>query len=228
MSRNKLHQSGFTIIELTLAMTFLAFVLVFSATIVVQISNTYFKGLSIKQINQAGRAITDDLSRSLQGASTSDINLTQVNNGLLCIGETAYIWNPVYLGTAYNSSNINRYKTASKPISLARVAKSDVGNCLGLLPVNIPSSADNLAILSGNSRVITASAERSQADPKLVKVRFIIGTFDNSELTYFNTGNLSQINNSVYYDGTKFTCREDRFGNFCALAEFQTTVYVTR
>jgi len=228
MRSNSINKSsGFTIIELTLAMTFLAFVLVFSTTIIVQLTQTYTKGLTIKQINQAGRSVTDDLSRSLQVSSVGTVNLDRVANGYICVGKSAYIWNPLYQN---NSSNFlpDTYNLGGEPITLARVESDLIGNCTGTVPANITPDVSNTSLLSGNARVINATATRSTADPRLVNVRFILGTYDRSETAAINSGDTDEIFNTVYYDGSDYTCRTDRLGNFCAFAEFATTVYVSR
>lgn len=225
--------SGFTIIELTLAMTFLAFVMVFSATVVIQMTQTYMKGLSIKQINQAGRTITDDLARSLEASASTEINTTRIENGILCVGTHAYIWNPVYDQNGNFNANLNQYTLNGEPITLARVASSAVGDCAGSFDNAIPATLDNVSLLSGRSRVLTASATSSSLDRKLVNVKFVLGTYDSSENAALSAKNYNNVTGSAYFDESlgangQFTCRTDRLGNFCAFADFATTVYVTR
>lgn len=234
MNRNhRSRQTGFTILELMLAMTFLAFVLVFSATVIVQMTQTYMKGLSIKQINQAGRTITDDLARSLESSASTEINTTRIDSGILCVGTHAYIWNPVYDQSGNFNTNLNRYTLNGEPITLARVASSAVGDCAGSFSNAIPATLDNVSLLSGRSRVLTASATPSTIDRKLVNVKFVLGTYDSSENAALSAKDFDNVTGSAYFDENlgvsgQFTCRPDRLGNFCAFADFATTVYVTR
>ena len=60
----KEHKKGFTIIEITLAMTFLAILMVSIATLIMRVTNIYQKGLAMRAINATGTEIievkTDD------------------------------------------------------------------------------------------------------------------------------------------------------------------------
>lgn len=231
MQNNKLNikQSGFTVLELTLAMTFLAFILMFSATVVVQLSNNYVKGLTVKEINQAGRSLTDDLARTLQSSVSSQINAQLVDGGLLCVGQVAYIWNPVYVGGSFNSSGISApHRLSGQPISLARTTSQSIGNCTDPGQKSIPNSVSSTMLLSDSARILSAEVNRSLTDPKLVNIKFVIGTFASAEATHLATGNFTNVYNSAYLSDGDFTCRESRYGNFCAYSEFNTTVYVTR
>ena len=85
MSRHS-RESGFTVIELTLAMAFLAFIMLFTTLTIIQMMRTYDKGLTIKQINQSGRTLVEDLSRSVSAGVASDINTSYIDQGRLCVG----------------------------------------------------------------------------------------------------------------------------------------------
>lgn len=94
---------GFTLIELMLAMAFVAFLLVAIAMTVIQIGNIYNRGLALKNINQAGRSIVDELKRGIGQSSKFSIVSTDSDNqfinigpnkgGRLCLGSVSYIWN---------------------------------------------------------------------------------------------------------------------------------------
>lgn len=49
---------GFTIIELMLSMTFLAMLMLVIALTTIQISNIYNKGVTLREVNQAGRSVS--------------------------------------------------------------------------------------------------------------------------------------------------------------------------
>ena len=65
----KEHKKGFTIIEITLAMTFLAILMVSIATLIMRITNIYQKGLAMRAINAAGTEIIEDITRTVGAAS---------------------------------------------------------------------------------------------------------------------------------------------------------------
>lgn len=100
-SRFKNLSKGFTLIELMLAMTFVAALLIAIALTVIQISNIYNKGLTMKEVNQVGRSISDDLVRSISQSQSfavpSDSYVTKDWGGRLCTGKFSYmeLWNKI-------------------------------------------------------------------------------------------------------------------------------------
>lgn len=65
----KEHKKGFTIIEITLAMTFLAILMVSIATLIMRVTNIYQKGLAMRAINATGTEIVEDITRTVGAAS---------------------------------------------------------------------------------------------------------------------------------------------------------------
>ncbi len=61
-------RSGFTLVELSLAMAFLAILLITIAVLVVRITTIYQTGLTIRAISSTGRQLIDDLTRSIAGS----------------------------------------------------------------------------------------------------------------------------------------------------------------
>lgn len=99
--------SGFTLIELMLSMTFVAVLLMAIAMTIIQIANIYNRGMTVKEVNQASRAIADDMRR---GVGASEVFLVNANGtdsadsfavrsgstvvgGRLCTGTFSYLWN---------------------------------------------------------------------------------------------------------------------------------------
>jgi prepilin-type N-terminal cleavage/methylation domain-containing protein len=67
---NHAKKQGFTLIELMLAMAFIAMLLLAIALIILQISTIYNRGLTIKEAVQASSAISSDLSQDIAAAPT--------------------------------------------------------------------------------------------------------------------------------------------------------------
>jgi type II secretory pathway pseudopilin PulG len=89
-------QAGFTLIELTLAMSFISALLLAIAMTVIQISHIYNKGMALKEVNQSARDVTDMVRRSLVDAPSFDPTQDYRTNsagGRLCLGNYSYIWN---------------------------------------------------------------------------------------------------------------------------------------
>jgi type II secretory pathway pseudopilin PulG len=84
-------QSGFTIIELLFAMSFLSVLLIIALVSSLSIMRTYSKGLALKQVNQSGRAIGTEIQRSLKAAQPP-LNNATVESGRLCLGAYSYVW----------------------------------------------------------------------------------------------------------------------------------------
>lgn len=111
-------QAGFTLIELMLAMTFIAFLLIAIAMTVIQASNVYNKGATVKDINQSSRTIANDIARSAAEARTIDLAgdyFTNSAGGRLCIGKTTYIWNTTAaLEAEATDPNLTTYERGGK------------------------------------------------------------------------------------------------------------------
>lgn len=105
-------RSGFTLIELTLAMTFISILLLTIALTVMRVATIYNRGMTLKEVNQTARNISDDLRRTV--VATGEYNLAigtvdgEVDNnnyfeirnsgnvtlgGRLCLGTYSYVWN---------------------------------------------------------------------------------------------------------------------------------------
>ncbi len=72
-------KKAFTIVEISLAMTFLAVLLVAIATLIMRITGIYQKGLTLRSINSAGTEIIEDMTRTVGAASY----LLDVNNSVV-------------------------------------------------------------------------------------------------------------------------------------------------
>lgn len=92
----KSSQAGFTLVELTLSMAFIALLLLGIAMLTMQISTIYNKGLTIRAVNEAGQLISRDIQNTLNGAIASDdgvIIKRDGGGGRLCANNTVYAWN---------------------------------------------------------------------------------------------------------------------------------------
>ena len=67
------HKPGFTIVELTLAMSFVGVLLVTIAIIVLNIIAIYQKGLSIRAVNSVGRELVNEFARAIEAAPIKNI-----------------------------------------------------------------------------------------------------------------------------------------------------------
>lgn len=88
MRTTKSSEQGFTLVELMLAMAFLAFLLLFTVNVTMQLTLLYSKGVSTRQINQTGRQVVDAVGRSLRYTTPRTPGTQR-----LCLNGTTYAWN---------------------------------------------------------------------------------------------------------------------------------------
>src|SRR5690606_10502071 len=93
----KVRSKGFTLIELMLSMAFVGALLVAIAMTSIHIMNTYTKGVTIREVNQVGRAITQDIQRTIASEAPFSVDTMYLNSadrgGRLCTGSYSYVWN---------------------------------------------------------------------------------------------------------------------------------------
>src|SRR5690349_16391653 len=104
--------AGFTLVELTLAIAFIGFLVLFTVIATLQVLRTYNKGLAVKEINQTARTIVEELSRSVRSATPTSIN-TAPNDATpsqnrMCIGGVSYVWNTA-------GGNLNKFTSTGNP-----------------------------------------------------------------------------------------------------------------
>ncbi len=89
MTSSRLKQAGFTMVELMLAMAFIAFLLLFVVSAILQITKLYSKGLAIRQINQTGGQVVESLTKAVR--YSKPVYVAASNR--LCVDGTSYVWN---------------------------------------------------------------------------------------------------------------------------------------
>ena len=256
---DKRRQAGFTIIELMLAMIFVSFILIFMALTIVQMLRIYDKAISMKQVNQAGRTITEDINEAMRSQAPDRVDVTKIDQGFICIGATVYHWNPLFeqggsgatLFDADPSNSDAPIIAATGATMVRKVFRSENTACTaGNVTSNSPTMFEpdsEAPLLSSRSRVIWATATTyptaasGSAQPKLVELTFILGTYDRNEVdTGVERGWLEDGNAGSYENFTvtphrekngsdaKITCLPGSSGNYCSFAEFKTVVYISR
>ena len=147
MQRHK--KGGFTLIELMLAMSFVALLLLAIAMILIHSGNLYSRGLTLRAINQASRDLSDVLRRDFLQANAGKVSRQtadeqqsvivvraggEVRSGRFCLGDYSYVWNtpkvvagevPVGPGVVVESGGPN----AGKAINFVRAIDPDGALC---------------------------------------------------------------------------------------------------
>lgn len=131
-------RSGFTLVELLLSMSFVSVLLLSIAMLVIQIGNIYNKGVTIKAVNQAGRALSSELQGSIAQSPQFDVSDTggryvtfkdadgNLTGGRLCLGSSSYIWND---GKATKGGDIgpNKYLSPNESSAIRFIKFADPG-----------------------------------------------------------------------------------------------------
>jgi prepilin-type N-terminal cleavage/methylation domain-containing protein len=187
------NSKGFTLIELMLAMSFVSILLISVAMLTIQISNLYTRGLTMKEINQAGTEITDDIKRSLASQYPGSIKLEAFNGvTILCTGKYTYIANDP--GDIETSSDDRILFSADNPVRLAKVRDNGGAFCsnpptqflseLGIDAVELLGKGDRNLVVR-NLSLTPASREEGMntTERALYTVSLTLSTGATSELT---------------------------------------------
>src|SRR6476620_8874477 len=158
--------SGFTIIELTLAMSFVALLLVAVATLSIQLTNQYSRGLTMKEIAQSGTEASNDIKRTMAqsklGSRGVEVRTLDGNGGwVLCTGTYSYVANTASNLNA-NTNVIMVGKGIKKvPARLMKVedVNSNFCNAGASDPLNVAATKsieadDATELLGGGSRLL--------------------------------------------------------------------------
>jgi type II secretory pathway pseudopilin PulG len=130
----KRKQSGFTIIELVLAMGFLTALLLGIALTVIQLATTYNRGITITEVNQAGRTLNSELNSAIGQSGKFDVKehfKTNDGGGRICTGQYSFIWNYAKALASKDQKDVTKYAppNAATPINLIKVRDNSQAYC---------------------------------------------------------------------------------------------------
>lgn len=224
-------KSGFTIVELMLAMAFISVLLLVIAVTIIQISNSYSKGLTLREVDQAGRSLVSDMRRTigfsepfstesdfLQLPPNNTGNIRDYTGGRLCTGTYTYAWNyghAIAQGSTVNPINV--YDTGDDVIRFIRVRDTGGGYCANPdLPINRDGATEMLSAadysLALQSFSIDMLANDSVVGQALYRITMEIGTNDQNALVLNTIDTECKPPNDV-----------QSADNFCAVNKFDFT-----
>lgn len=220
--------SGFTLIELNLAIIFVAMLLLAVIATTMYASRLYSQGVTLKSINQVGREVTDQMRRDISGTSPSKIQVKTLNVAgtdvatRVCLGAVSYVINPAQYLRDGDPSLVR--DAVNEPISLVRIENDQ----------NSEWCAEGG---SGFTRMfVTGSDSYRELLPQDV-IPLAVHSASVSQLAVAATGS-SGLTRFMVQLGTNETetidggvCRpptalENNFDN-CAVREFQTIIRMT-
>jgi type II secretory pathway pseudopilin PulG len=224
------NRSGFTLIELMLAMGFVSALLLAIAMTVIQIGDIYNRSITYTNVNQAGSALASELQRDINQSSPFDVSDTKnvfvqqgspgnYSGGRLCIGQYSYIWNYGY-ALQHDSSFINKYVSPdTDQINFVKVPDSDGSYCTDATTTEQaidPTGAIELLNTGGlnlaiQSFSITSDAYDSTTGQRIYNISF-----------YLATNNQNELNSSPNSSATACLTPDSLDSNqgFCAISQF--------
>lgn len=199
-------QQGFTLIELLLAMSFVSLLLMAITMTVIQITNIYTKGLTMKTVDEVGQSVSQDIRRSIEATRPLDLgstpagganyrptiiaggDLANPEGGRLCTGAYSYIWN-----TGKGLANpVNKYSEGTDLIRLAKIPDSGAIYCNDptrlvdrTLAVEMLNAGDRE--LAVQSFTIKQAASNPSLQQALYQLNLEIGTNDREALEQLTT-----------------------------------------
>lgn len=208
---NHVKTQGFTLVELMLAMTFISVLILSIALTVMQVSGIYYKGMTLKEVNQAGREISNDLRRTMSSQQQIDPTADYVEvvdgpnrvGGRMCLGTVSYLWN---YGDAIqkNSSSLLLKSSAgggneairlgkiedptksycAKDPSTGAIAKKAIPTAeLSSLSLLLGNGDGDLNIYTLNRPIAPLQAYDPSTQQRLMTVGFTIGSGDYETMT---------------------------------------------
>lgn len=185
---------GFTLIELMLAMSFMAFMFLAIAFLVIHIGSVYNRGITLRQINQSSRTIVEDVQRTVAASAPVDVSNNFIDEswgGRLCLGEYSYIWNTA---ASLDDTTLPRnvYASGSDTIRFVRVADSGGTYCSN--PAQSVATTDAVELLVSEDRSLAihsmkldASEPNDITNQQLLTFRMVIGTDDSASIDIAGT-----------------------------------------
>lgn len=227
---------GFTLIELTLAITFFSILLMSILTLTISAGRLYIKGDTNKTINQAGRDFADTVRRDLlatgMGTITPTITIgdgaSTLSSGRICLGTVTYLWNTADLlnseTPAANNAKVRMGSATGKPIKFVRIVRPLQSYCQlsgSGYPMTIPSTESATELFDGTDRdyALYAMAFTQVAlsgDRGMYRVSYTLGTNEKDTTEKDASGYIRcKPNNAVLANF-----------DYCSVNDFETLVRI--
>lgn len=233
MSRNK--NTGFTLVELMIAMAFISVLLIMIAAVVIMTSRIYTQGVTLRTVNQEGRLLVEDMRRTISQSRPIPapyIITSPSEYGMLCTGKYTYLWS---YGKTFKKDGTStsplKYSldAGSPPVYFAKVSDADAVMCSSWQKdKSIPalSKATSTSLLDSGDRALAihrASITGSEATG-IYHVSLTIGTNDSTTVDYAAT----EKNASGAIESIGGKCRmpseSDGQENYCAVNVFDFVI----
>lgn len=196
--------NGFTLTELMLAMGGLSFLFLFVVFAIFHVTGLYTKGMAIREINQAGRQISEEIMREIRFGS--EVRVPDPTKNRLCVGDRSYIWsNNMY------TNNFDPVDGGGLPVRF--VVSRNTSYCTDVDKKVKQSEAEDL--LPATIKLQEFSIVQPQVAAPIYNIRMVFST-----ATTGNEPTATDLGGGVW----SYECSPTT-GQFCAFGEFENTVY---
>lgn len=234
-------QTGFTIVELMIALSVLSILLLLSALTLINLGKIYVKGNNQANAQNIARNIIGDLSSQLQlGGATPIINIDSPNSGSFCIGTTRYDYivgrqvdgrsasatqHALWRDTMTSSGacpTLASMQSNTPHDSLSN--KDSNGNFIGteLIPANVRLTNFNVTPVSQQSGVYKISVGVAYGDDDLLCVRGVANDCNSSWIAQNTATHENDLENVT--SNQTVGCVVDIGQQFCAASNLSVTV----
>lgn len=224
----KQKDQGFTLVEMLLAMIFVAFLMLTIALTTIGMAHTYQRGMTLASINTVGRSIITDVRRTITnspiraGSAADSMEYRQgsiVRGGAVCFGNFSYIWN---LGdTVATGSGAVKYSDGSV-VRLAKVTDPAGAYC------QKQPDADELVLGRNASELLSDGATGDSAAGIALQRPITVKNGPSGETQALYTVAFQLGTNDKSARNDDGTCKppSDANGNldYCAVSEFSFLV----
>lgn len=191
---------GFTMVELMLAMSFVSALLVAIVMTTMQVSHIYNRGLTLREVNQAGRAVLEDMQNTIAVSTPFSVDASAATTryvdrpggGRLCTGKYTYAWNygRSIAGISSAPAVYNKY-TDDSVVRYAKVNDPGAGLCVNTsMRINKANAVEILAAgdrdLAAHEVTVVNAANDTETGQALYAISMTIGTNDQSQLLTAN------------------------------------------
>lgn len=208
----KLHTAsrGFTIIELMIATSVFAVVLLLITSGMLEVGRMFYKGITNTNTQEVARIILEDISQAVQFSGESVTPTSAARPNRFCVGSRRYTFNTnVMLTPSSHVLLVDKFATTCNDSTPPNDMSSPVAGSRELMALNM-----RLADIS--IQCVGSADPLCPSNTYEIKVRVVSGEDD-------------LLENDLREDGSTITngrCRQDiRAGTqFCSVSELKTTV----
>lgn len=220
--------SGFTIIELLMATSVFAVVLIVLTTGILSFTRQYYKGVISSKTQNTARAIIDDVTRAIQFNGGTVQTLTAGGNTGYCIGTSKrYSFSKnLQVVEGAPAAGQSRHAFISDDVTGCNASTSALNvSAVNSLSQDDPATGNPLKnpreLLGENMRLVNFAITGS-GDVWQVMVRVAYG--DTELLCSPNVASSCDPNGSYTGTPADLTCKPHSGREFCAVSELSTTV----